>query len=170
MNDDNDDQLEMEIMMRNIWNWYHTENCGRCRGRERGRKRNVFVQNFVCACDFLHLIWASAGNFLYFFLYIGHTFQAMQRNACLFLWPSYIVHRRLSMEYVHFIKRPVWFIRCLWGLNWKMAFVSIPLFSCCDTCSSTLIIILHNAFLDLKSDTWRIFSGCFTPFFMDHRD
>lgn len=38
-----DDQLELKIMMRNIWNWYHTENCGHTH-RTKKKKRNVCAE------------------------------------------------------------------------------------------------------------------------------
>lgn len=82
---------------------------------------------------------------------------------CKELFGTIYVGLRLDTEYMHFIKT-CWFICCLRSVkptNSRLLYRYRATVACVSF-FPTLIIILHNEFLDLKSDTWRIF---YLPFF-----
>lgn len=109
-NDVLDDQLEWKIMMRNIWNWYHTENCGHTTSMrlwfrifDSSKSEKFIINTESNACYFISLHFTPASWPFRLRLWMGYGMQCISLKSR-------------------------WFIRCLQCLWPKtFAFVSIPL-------------------------------------------
>lgn len=142
----NETSWKLKIMMRNIWNWYHTRNVRNQQNKNKncGHTQKVYAKNVVCACDFIYLIWSSVLKkkcCLHSVFQVATHFSPIV--AGLGIWNMCI-----SLKLVD-----------LFAVSVAKTFVSIPQL----LPAIFRIIILHNEFLDSKSDTWRIF---YRPFFL----
>ena len=130
-------------------------------------KKKLYAQNVVCACDCLHLIWDRVLKLSSDTYVIESGSQQCNAFFLLAFECASCIEHGICVHFIKKRKKPLIYLLSLEVWNEKRAFVPIPLL--------LLVVIpflphfimgrlLHNEFLGLKSDTWRILYRCFTIF------